>query len=80
MSIEHYVLPAHDVAGFEKWFDCNPQLWFVLEEELDFRSKGAAMYWPSFNPYTFNKPRIVCPMASMWLTKVLRAISVVRRS
>jgi hypothetical protein len=45
-----------------------------------FAAKVQPCTWPSFNPYTFNKPRIVCSIASIWITNFLRAISVVRRS
>ena len=50
MPIERHVLSAHDVAGFERWLDRNPQLWFVPEEDFDFRSKGAAMHLAELQP------------------------------
>jgi hypothetical protein len=32
MPIEHHVLPPHDIAGFKKWFNRNPQLRVVLQQ------------------------------------------------
>ena len=54
MPVENHVLPTHDIASFEKWLDRNPQLWFVLEEGLDFRGKGAAMHLAKLQPIYFQ--------------------------